>query len=246
MTDNYASGPLRRVVAITARSRLNRNGRNTIMSRARRPSWLEVRAAVLDCGVLAIACLVTYWLATYLFSRLYFLPMADELLGGLWAVIATVFVYRFSYYQSTAAAVSRMAATLVSFALCLIYLILLPFHPLALAALIGASALAATLIGRPGDAITAGITTAVVMVSAAPSAHDAWQQPILRLADTIVGVAVGVAAAWLDLRVIHSRTYLGGQSGRAPADVEAPIRVRRWPADVSAASAQVGPQRGRK
>lgn len=126
------------------------------MSRARRPSWLEVRAAVLDCGVLAIACLVTYWLVTYLLSRLYFVPMADELLGGLWAVIATVFVCRFSYYQSTAAAVSRMAATLVSFALCLIYLIFLPFHPLALAALIGASALGATLMGRPGDAITAG------------------------------------------------------------------------------------------
>lgn len=187
------------------------------MSRAR-PSWLEVRVAVLDCGVLAIACLVTYWLATYLLSRLYFLPMADELLGGLWAVIATVFVCRFSHYQSTAAAVSRMAATLVSFALSLIYLIFLPFHPLALAALIGASALGATLIGRPGDAITAGITTAVVMVSAASSPHDAWQQPILRLADTIIGVAVGVTVAWLDLRVIHSRgsaapgTSLGRQA----------------------------------
>ncbi len=60
-------------------------------------------------------------------------------------------------------------------------------------------------MGRPGDAITAGITTAVVMVSAASSPHDAWQQPILRLADTIVGVAVGVTAAWLHLRVIHSR-----------------------------------------
>jgi uncharacterized membrane protein YccC len=49
---------------------------------------------------------------------------------------------------------------------------------------------------RPGDAITAGITTAIVMVVAAASPHDAWQQPILRLADTVIGVAVGVAAAW--------------------------------------------------
>ena len=29
------------------------------------------------------------------------------------------------------------------------------------------------------------------------SPHDAWQQPILRLADTVIGVAVGLAAAWL-------------------------------------------------
>jgi hypothetical protein len=33
------------------------------------------------------------------------------------------------------------------------------------------------------------------------SPHDAWQQPILRFADTVIGVAVGVAAAWAGLRV---------------------------------------------
>jgi hypothetical protein len=35
------------------------------------------------------------------------------------------------------------------------------------------------------------------MVVAALSPHDAWRQPVLRLADTAVGVAVGVAVAWL-------------------------------------------------
>ncbi len=92
---------------------------------------------------------------------------------------------------------------MVSFLLCLLYLIFLPFHSWALAVLIGASALIVTLIGRPQDAITAGITTAVVLVVAAVSPHDAWQQPILRLADTIVGVAVGVSAAWIGLRVLR-------------------------------------------
>jgi len=33
------------------------------------------------------------------------------------------------------------------------------------------------------------------MVVAELSPHDAWQQPILRLAGTAIGVAVGVAAA---------------------------------------------------
>ena len=87
-----------------------------------------------------------------------------------------------------AAALSRMAATSVSFVLCLIYLALLPFHPWALALLVGVSALVVTLIGRPGDAVTAGITTAVVMVVAAVSPQHAWQQPILRFADTVIGV----------------------------------------------------------
>jgi hypothetical protein len=62
-----------------------------------------------------------------------------------------------------------MAATLVSFVLCLIYLAFLPFHAWALAVLVGASALAVMLLGRPGDAVTAGITTAVIMVVAAVS-----------------------------------------------------------------------------
>jgi hypothetical protein len=46
----------------------------------------------------------------------------------MWAVIATVFVNRRSYEESLSAAVSRTAATLVSFAYCLVYLALLPFH----------------------------------------------------------------------------------------------------------------------
>jgi uncharacterized membrane protein YccC len=49
----------------------------------------------------------------------------------------------------------------------------------------------------PGlPAVTAGITTAVIMVVAAVSPQHAWQQPILRLADTAIGVAVGAIAAW--------------------------------------------------
>jgi hypothetical protein len=43
----------------------------------------------------------------------------------------------------------------VRFLLCLAYLLNLPFHALALAALIGFSALAVTLIGRPGEEVTA-------------------------------------------------------------------------------------------
>jgi uncharacterized membrane protein YccC len=36
-----------------------------------------------------------------------------------------------------------------------------------------------------------------VLIVAEVSPHDAWTQPILRLADTVIGVAVGLAAAWL-------------------------------------------------
>jgi hypothetical protein len=162
-----------------------------------RPGWPQARTAVVECVVLAAACLITYWLATHLLSRVRSVGRDDDLLGGMWAVLATIFVLRDSFGKSVAAAVSRMAATSVSFVFCLIYLIFLPFHAWALAVLVGASALAVMLLGRPGDAVTAGITTAVIMVVVAVSPQHAWEQPILRLADTVIGVAVGAAAAWI-------------------------------------------------
>ena len=179
---------------------------------SRRPSWpqpREARTAVVECVVLAVACLISYWLARNLLSRVYSLSRDDDLLGGMWAVLATIFVLRDSYGKSVAAAVSRISATCVSFVLCLIYLAFLPFHAWALAVLVGASALAVMLLGRPGDAVTAGITTAVILVVAAVSPQDAWQQPILRLADTIVGVAVGALAAWTGMQV---KSFLSARS----------------------------------
>ena len=167
------------------------------------PPQAEVRAAAADSFLLAVACLVSYWLTTRVLSLVYSVSPGDDALGGMWSVIATVFLFRDSYNKSLAAAVSRMAATLVSFVLCLAYLAFLPFQPWGLAILVGLSVLVTAVIGRPGDEITAGITTAVVMVAASLSPHDAWRQPILRLADTVIGVAVGVVAAWLGLRAVR-------------------------------------------
>jgi uncharacterized membrane protein YccC len=167
------------------------------------PPRAEVPAAAADSILLAVACLISYWLTSRVLSLVYSVSPGDDALGGLWAVIATVFLFRDSYNKSLAAAVSRIAATLVSFALCLAYLAVLPFSVWGLAILVGLSVLVVALIGRPEDEITAGITTAVVMVAAKLSPHDAWRQPILRLADTAIGIAVGLAAAWLGLRAVR-------------------------------------------
>lgn len=157
---------------------------------------------MVDYTVLSLACFVTYVIVTKLLSRLYFVSKPDDELGGMWAVIATIFVNRESYKESVAAAASRMAATSVSFAICLIYLLLLPFHIWALAVLIGVSALTAALLGRPQASATAAITTAVVLVVAAISPQHAWPQPILRFADTVIGVVVGIGAGWMYRRVM--------------------------------------------
>jgi uncharacterized membrane protein YgaE (UPF0421/DUF939 family) len=170
-----------------------------------RPNRADVQVALLDSAVLAVACLASYWPTARLVTQVYAVSRADNLIGALWAVIATVFVFRDSYQRSVAAAASRIAATAVSFVLCLIYLAFLPFHLWALAVLTGVTALVVVLIGRPDDAITAVITTAVVMIASEVSPHHAWQQPVLRFADTVIGVPVGLAAAWTALRLLRPR-----------------------------------------
>jgi uncharacterized membrane protein YgaE (UPF0421/DUF939 family) len=144
---------------------------------------------------MALACLISYSVITHVLSP--FVAEPDALLGGMWATVATVFVFRDTRAGSWAAGLSRLIATLVSFALCLAYLLILPFHPVGLAALLGVGTLIMMALGRRDDIVTTGITTAVVMVAAALSPQDAWHQPLLRLADTVVGIAVGVACKWI-------------------------------------------------
>jgi uncharacterized membrane protein YccC len=158
--------------------------------------------------MLSILCVITYWLVTHMLAHMFSASRDDDLLGGMWAVVATVFVYRYGYQQSVGAALSRMAATPLSFALCFVYLLFFPFHLWGMAALIGAGAVAMSLLGRPDDIITTGITSAVVMVVAAISPDHAWKQPILRVVDTIAGVAVGVFGSWIGLRSVRGLVHL--------------------------------------
>jgi uncharacterized membrane protein YccC len=143
---------------------------------------------------MAIACLISYSIITHLLSP--FVGTPDTLLGGMWATVATVFVFRETRADSLAAGIARLTATCVSFALCLVYLVVFPFHPVGLAALLGIGTAIMMYLGRRDDIVTTGITTVVVMVVAAMSPQDAWRQPLLRLVDTVVGIAVGVACKW--------------------------------------------------
>src|SRR5580692_7475931 len=183
-------------------SALNQRKLNVVMAPTQKQygKAISMSQAVGTGCALAISCFISYAVITHILTRA-FVSRGDDLLGGMWAVAATIFVYRESYQQSVRAALSRMAATLLSFVLCLVYLLIFPFSPWGMAALIGIGVIILTLLGRSEDIITTGITTAVVMVVAGISPQHAWIQPILRLVDTIVGVGVGIAAAWISLSI---------------------------------------------
>jgi uncharacterized membrane protein YccC len=144
---------------------------------------------------LALACLISYSIITYVLSP--FVDRPDAFLGGTWATVATVFVFRATRVDSLSAGIGRLIATGVSFALCLAYLVILPFHPAGLAALLGIGTVIMMYLGRRDDIVTTGITTTVVMVVAAMSPQNAWHQPLLRLVDTVIGIAVGVTCKWI-------------------------------------------------
>ena len=61
---------------------------------------------------MTIACAISYWAITNTLR-----PLTDrdsDFLGGMWAVVATVFVFRESRQDSLSAGVARLMATCVS------------------------------------------------------------------------------------------------------------------------------------
>jgi uncharacterized YccA/Bax inhibitor family protein len=68
------------------------------------------------------------------------------------------------------------------------------------------------LLQRRDDIVTTGITTAVVMVVAAISPNEAWQQPLLRLFDTVVGIALGVICKWIGSYLFFLGEWLNERS----------------------------------
>lgn len=144
---------------------------------------------------MAIACLVSYEVMTELLNVA--VEGHADLLGGMWAAVSTAFVFRDSRQHSLAAGIGRLIATSVSFALCLPYLWLIPPSVVGMAVLLAAGTLVMVLLDRREDIITTAVTTIVVMVVALEHPADGVEQPLLRLLDTVVGIAIGMAGKWM-------------------------------------------------
>jgi uncharacterized membrane protein YccC len=121
----------------------------------------------------------------------------SDMLRGLWAIIATVFVFRQTGAESLSAAATLLTAASVSFVLCFSYLWFLPFTAAGLTILVGAGTLIMMLLGRRDAIVMTGIATSVVMMIASMNGDDAWHEPLLRLIDSIVGMGVALACRWI-------------------------------------------------
>jgi Aluminium activated malate transporter len=65
---------------------------------------------------MGIACLITYWIITYLLSG--FADQASNFLVGMWAVVAVVFVFRATRAHALSAGIARLIATCASHCVC--------------------------------------------------------------------------------------------------------------------------------
>jgi uncharacterized membrane protein YccC len=146
--------------------------------------------------VLGIACAITYVVMAVLIGPLVHEAHDTDEIGGMWAVVATVFVFRASETEALRNAWTRLAATTLSLAVCTVYLVLFAVTPVGIGVVIAVGALLALLIGAPQDAALTGITSIVVLVVADLGRPDQrWLEPLLRLFDTAVGIGVGLLFA---------------------------------------------------
>jgi hypothetical protein len=67
---------------------------------SQRGPLFRISHAVGSATILAFACLLSYWLITTVLTREYSVSRDDDLLGGMWSVVATIFIYRSSYKKS--------------------------------------------------------------------------------------------------------------------------------------------------
>ena len=189
------------------------------MSAAGAPSHRDPGATAAFSIALGISALASYWFVAHVANPINEVTPTGDTIGALWAAISTIFVFRHSYDESSSAAVSRMAGTLVSFVLCEIYLLLFSFHLWAIVVLIALGAFILAMAGRPQDTMPASLATMVVLVITAIDPHHAAQQPFMRLMDTAIGVLIGVAAVWGAVRIIELATRARDvEAGMLPQD----------------------------
>jgi uncharacterized membrane protein YccC len=160
------------------------------MSAPKKPSASDIVYSV----AMAFACVFSYAVMKLLNVAV---EGHSDPIGGLWAAVATAFVFRDSRQHSFSAGVGRLIATCVSFAICLPYLSFIRPNVAGMGILLAAGTLVMMLLERREDIITTAVTTIVVMVVALINPIDAWKQPLLRLLDTVVGIVIGVAGKWI-------------------------------------------------
>ncbi|MFM8525582.1 MAG: FUSC family protein [Cyanobacteriota bacterium] len=142
-----------------------------------------------------LAALVAY-LAGAWFTALFpgYLPKT----GGLLSAISAILVTQLNRRDTTASASLRLLGSAIGALSSALYLTVLPFQPLGMAAVIFVTVLLCLVLNIPGHARLAAITVIVVMVSASLDPRlNPVVNALLRLAESGIGTLVAVLTVLL-------------------------------------------------
>ncbi|MEA5416078.1 FUSC family protein [Synechococcus sp. BA-132 BA5] len=144
---------------------------------------------------IALAALVAYLLGFW-FTSLFpgYLPK----IGGLWSAISAVVVTQVTRKDAASSASLRILGSAIGAITSAVYLSLLPFHPLGMAAAIFATVMICAAINVPSHGRLAAITVIVVMVTGSlDPALSPGVNALLRFLESCIGTGVALLAVWL-------------------------------------------------
>lgn len=157
---------------------------------------------------IALAALVAYAIG-FSFTSLFpgYLPKV----GGLWSAISAIVVTQNSREESMSSASLRILGSAIGAGVSAVYLSLLPFHPLGMAAAIFVTVAICMALKVPGHARLAAITVIVIMVTAS---LDPRLNPGLNAMLRFLESCIGTGVALLDV-LLWPGSRLGA-TGRSP------------------------------
>jgi uncharacterized membrane protein YccC len=151
----------------------------------------KIRSALRVAGENALVSLLAYLGGLYLTVPL---GGTSSLIGALWAAISGLVVLQATRQDTLASAWLRILGTLIGAVVSAIYLSLLPFSALGMAASIGATVLLCQGLRVPDHARLASITVAIIMViSAKEPGLDPKLNAALRFIESCIGAGIAVA-----------------------------------------------------
>lgn len=144
---------------------------------------------------IAVAALVAYSLGFW-FTSLFpgYLPK----IGGLWSALSAVVVTQLTRKDAVSSASLRILGSAIGALTSAVYLSLLPFHPVGMAAAIFATVLLCAVFHVPSHGRLAAITVIVVMVTGSlDPALSPGLNALLRFLESCIGTGVALLAVWL-------------------------------------------------
>lgn len=152
---------------------------------------MRIRSALRVAAENALVSLLAYLGGFYVTALL---GGGSSTIGALWAVISGLVVLQTTRQDTLASAGLRILGTLIGAIVSAVYLSLLPFNAVGMAASVGATVLLCQGLRVPDHARLASITVAVIMViSARNPGLDPKLNAALRFIESCIGAGIAVA-----------------------------------------------------